>query len=169
MMTNETTLDWLDGIRNLTLGASNANATVANVIQDFMDKIPTASYDQFLALQVELITALKAVDYEYGCLASKQKAVSTVLMDCRVGRLPFLELYAYAASKHNLNIPGCIAKGIIPYTTPEQFFTILNETATHQGWYNNCLLNNNDLLYRVCSEKIKGRSIERLGLNINPL
>ena len=157
-MTNETTLDWLDGIRNLSLGASNSDGSIATVIQDFIDKIASADYDKFIALQIELITALKSVDYEYTCLANKQKAITTVIMDCRIGRLPFPELYAYAASKHSLNVPACISKGIFPYTTEAQFFTILNATATHQGWYSKCLLNNEDLLYRVCAEKIKGMS-----------
>ncbi|CAB3984951.1 Hypothetical predicted protein [Paramuricea clavata] len=156
MMTNETTLDWLDGIRNLSLGASNSNGSIANVIQDFIDKIASANYDKFIALQTELITALKSVDYEYTCLANKQKAITTVITDCRIGRLPFPELYDYATNKHSLNVPACISKGIFPYTTEAQFFTILNATAAHQGWYSKCLLNNNDLLYRVCAEKIKG-------------
>ena len=156
MMTNETTLDWLDGIRNLTIGANNPNKTVAAVIKNFMDKIGRSSYDKFFELQKQLIVALRSVEYEYECLANKQNAITTVIIDCRTGRQPFPELYRYAAYKHKLNVQGCIAKGIFPYTTPGQFFKILNATAQHQGWYTNCLLNNNDLLYRVCTEKIKG-------------
>jgi hypothetical protein len=159
MMTNETTLDLLDGIRNLTIGANNPNKTIAAVIKKFVDNIATASYDDFFKLQNELILALKNVDYEYECLANKQNAISTVLMDCRIGRKPFPELYQYATNKHKLNVPGCISKGVFPYTSEGQFFKILNATAHHQGWYTNCLLNNNDLLYRVCSEKIKGASM----------
>ena len=156
MMTNETTLDWLDGIRNLTLGANNPDKTVAAVIKDFIDNIGPSSYDKFFELQKKLIKALKSVEYEYECLANKQNAITTVITDCRIGRLPFPELYDYATKKHKLNVPGCIAKGIFPYTSQEQFFEILNATAHHQGWYTNCLLNNNYLLYRVCAEKIKG-------------
>ena len=162
MMTNETTLDWLDGIRNLTIGANNPDKKVAAVIQDFIDNIGPSSYDKFFKLQKELITALKSVEYEYVCLANKQNAITTVIMDCIIGRLPFPELYRYATNKHKLNVPGCIAKGIFPYTSQVQFFKILNATAHHQGWYTNCLLNNNNLLYRVCTEKIKGTSILHL-------
>ena len=156
LVTNETTTDWLDGIKNLTLEASTFNRTVPVVIQRFIDQAPTAGYDKFISLQLELITALKAIEYEYECLADKQHAITTVIKDCRLGREPFPALYQYATQKHKLNRQGCIAKGIIPYTSQEQFFTILNATAVHQDWYTNCLLNSESLIYRVCDEKVKG-------------
>ncbi|XP_028392727.1 uncharacterized protein LOC114517259 [Dendronephthya gigantea] len=156
MMKSKQSTQWFEEIRNLTINANTKNATVAAVIVDFINRVPTAGYNLLLNLQRELIIALKSIDYEYSCLADKQHAISTVLTDCRIGRRPFPALYQYATGKHKLNRDGCIARGIFPYTSQDQFFTILNATATHQGWYSNCLLNSEDLLYRVCAEKIKG-------------
>ena len=135
---------------------SGANVTNAAVIQDFIDNIATASYSNFLDLQHQLIFALKTIDYEYTCLADKQHAVTTVITDCRIGRLSFPDLYAYATSKHKLNREACVAKGIMPYTTQEQFWVILNATAYHQNFYNNCLLNDDNLRDKVCDANIQG-------------
>lgn len=159
-MTRQTTLDWLDSIRNLSLGAANSNCSVDYAIQNFVYNIRSANYDQVISLQEKLVVALKSIDYDYTCLADKQNAITTVIKDCRIGRLPFPELYAYAATKHKLNVRGCISKGI-PYTNQKSFFKILKAIATHQGWYTKCLLNNKDLLYRVCSEKLKGMHASR--------
>ena len=158
-ITNETTLDYLDGIKNLTEEAQQHNATVPIVIQTFIDQASTAGYDSFMYLQTQLLIALKSVQYEYGCLADKQHAVTTVINDCRAGREPFPDLYEYALTKHKLNRDGCIAKGMIPYTSQEQFEEILNDAAEHFKFYPNCLLNNEDLLYRVCAEEVQGKRV----------
>ena len=162
MMTNETTLDSLEGIRNLTIEAANYNETAADIFQKFITDIPTAGYDAFISLQNELLPALKSVQYEYGCLADKQHAVTTVITDCRSGRESFPDLYEYAVTKHKLNRDGCVAKDMIPYTTQDQFQEILSDAAQHFGFYDNCLLNNEDLLYRACAEKIQGMSVDYL-------
>ena len=154
-MTNETTVHWLKRIRNLTLGAVMADHKAAKVIQNFIDNTPRASYDDFMMLQNQLIESLKSVKYVYTCLARKQNAISTIVDECRQGLQSFKQLYNLAVSKYHLNAADCVVKGV-PYTNEAQVSRILNGMATHKNWFTNCLLNNNDLLYRVCSEKIKG-------------
>ena len=154
-MTSKSTVDWLNKIRSLTLGATNADHNTAAVIQKFIARTPSASYDGYMGLQKELIVALKSIKYHYTCLARKQNAISTLVDECRQGLKSFQHLYKNAVTKHHLNTADCVVKGV-PYTNAARVLEILKKLANHQGWYDNCLLNNKDLLYRVCSERIKG-------------
>ena len=154
-MTTKQATDWLKKIRELTLGAANADYKTAAVIRNFMDRAPSAGYNEFLRLQGELIVALKSTRYVYTCLARKQNAITTVTGGCRKGFQTLSELYKTAVTNHHLNTADCVARGI-PYTNAAVVFEIVRKMAKHQRWYSNCLLNNNDLLYRVCSERRKG-------------
>ena len=155
MMTNQTIVGWLSKIRDLTLGARRVDHSAAAVIQDFIRRAPTANYDNFIALQEKLIPALKSVKYLYACFSKKQNAISTLINECRKGVDTFKQLYKNAATKFQLNTAGCVARRI-PYTNAAQVFEILKEFAGGKPWSDNCLLNNGDLLYRVCSERRKG-------------
>ena len=132
-----------------------ADHKAAKVIQNFIDKAPYASYDHFMMLQNQLIESLKSVKYVYTCLARKQNAISTIVDECRKGLQSFKQLYNLAVTKYHLNAADCVVKGV-PYTNEAQISQILKGMASHQKWFTDCLLNNNDLLYRVCSEKFKG-------------
>ena len=156
-MTNETTVNWLEQIRNLTLGAENPNTTTAETIQNFVDSIGDADVDETETLQNALITALKSIEYEYSCYGDKLHAISTVLTDCEDGDDTLENLYnEVAVVKNELNRDSCVSDDMVPYTSFNEFKTITETFAEHEEWYSNCLLNSKDLLYRVCSEFLKG-------------
>ena len=156
-MTNATTIEWLEEIRNLTLGAENPNTTTAETIQSFVDNIGDANKDDTLKMQNKLITALKSIEFEYDCLGDKLHAITTVLADCKAGDDTLEKLYnEVAVVKNELNRDDCVDGDMVPYTSFNEFKNITETFAEHEGWYSNCLLNSNDLLYRVCSEYLKG-------------
>ena len=154
-MTNDTTVEWLERIRNLTLDAVTADHKAADVIRNFIDKAPSASYDEFMTLQEKLVESLKSVKYVYACFARKQNAISTIMVECRQGLQSFKQLYKLAVDKHHLNAAECVVKGM-PYTNEAQIEKIVKMFASHQQWFANCRLNNNLLRDRVCSEKHNG-------------
>jgi hypothetical protein len=154
-MTSKKAVEWLNKMRDLALGAPNADQKSAAVIQDFLARAPSAGYDEFLRLQGRLIEALKSTKFVYTCLARKLNAITTVTDGCKKGFQTLTELYKNAVMNHQLNAADCVANGI-PYTNADVIFKIVKKTAGHQRWYTNCLLNNENLLYRVCSEWRKG-------------
>lgn len=101
LVTNDTVLTWLAEIRNLTLGAENANATTANTIQYFIDHINGAGVQATISLQNQLVSALDHVGYKYGCLADKLHAINIVLKDCKDGDDAFDTLYKEVAEDQN--------------------------------------------------------------------
>ena len=156
-MTNATTIEWLEEIRNLTLGAENPNTTTAEIIQNFIDSIDDADVDGTATLQNALLAALKSIEFEYSCLGDKLHAITTVLADCEDGDDTLENLYnEVAVVKNELNRDDCVSDDMVPYTSFDEFKNITETFAEHEGWYSNCLLNSNDLLYRVCSEFLKG-------------
>ena len=138
------------------MGANDKEITAANTIRDFINSIESADEKGTIALQNSLAAALSNIKFEFSCLADKTHAIAIVLRDCRLGKNEFSALYEDANSKFKLNRKTCVDQNMIPYTTPAEFLEIINKTAARQNWYSNCLLNDNDLLIRVCSEKLKG-------------
>ena len=158
LLTNETTtLLWLEEIRNLTLGAENANTTTAATIRYFIDNIDAADVATTMTMQTQLIEALDSVDYKYDCLGDKLHAINIVILDCKTGDDTFENLYnEVAVDKNELNRPDCVSDKLVPYTSINEFKTIVETFAEHEGWYINCLLNSPSLFYQVCSESLKG-------------
>ena len=139
-----------------------------------MQNIGQADYDNTLSLQNKLIEALKNVKFEFKCLADKQHAVDIVVSDCKSGRDQLKTLYAKAEKNFGLNRRACLDKNMIPYTSLSQFETIVKKLADKYGWYNKCLLNDNQLLIRVCDEKLKGytpvqilKEVNKVGLTLD--
>ena len=158
LLTNETTtILWLEEIRNLTLGAEDANTTTANTIRYFIDNINDADVATTMTMQTQLIEALDSVSYKYDCLGDKLHAINIVILDCKTGDDTFENLYnEVAVDKNELNRDDCVNDKLVPYTSVDEFKTIVETFAEHEGWYSNCLLNSQSLLYQVCTESLKG-------------
>ena len=157
ILTNDTILDLLEGIRNLTLEANFTDTSDADTIKNFLDNLDsiTLTSPRILSLQKDLLKALDKIELRFRCTANKLHAITTVINDCKAGRDTLKVLHGEADSTYDLNTPECIGE-IMQYTSVEELQTIITAVATEKGWYDNCLLNNEDLLYRVCSEKTKG-------------
>jgi hypothetical protein len=164
MLTNETTtLLWLEEIRNLTLGAENANATTAATIQSFIDNIDAADVPTTMRMQDQLIEALDNVGFKYDCLGDKLHAINIVLLDCKEGDDTFENLYQeVAVDKNELNRADCVNDNMVPYTSINEFKTILETFAEHEGFYSNCLLNSYSLLYQACTEHLYGFTVDKI-------
>ncbi|XP_028392724.1 uncharacterized protein LOC114517256 [Dendronephthya gigantea] len=157
ILTSENITDWLEEIKNLTLNAENANATTADTIQYFIDNIAAAGVKRTLQLEISLIYALKSVGYKYDCLGDKLHAINIVLKDCRMGRDKFERLFhSVAVEKNELNRKDCVNDKQVPYTSMKEFRKILKKFAEHEGWNENCLLNSDDFLFRVCNKFYEG-------------
>lgn len=146
----------MEGIRNLTLEANFTDTSEADTIKNFLDNLDSVGLTSsgILSLQNDLLKALDKIELQFKCTANKLHAIATVTNDCKSGRDALKVLHGEADSTYDLNTAECIE--IIPYTSVEELQTIISAVATEKGWYDNCLLNNEDLLYRVCSEKAKG-------------
>ena len=157
ILTNDTILDLLEGIRNLTLEANFTDTSDADTIKNFLDNIHSATFTPsgITTLESDLTKALKSIDLQFKCNANKLHAIATVINDCKSGRDTLKVLHGEADSTYYLNSPECLDK-ITPYTSVEELQTIISSVAKEKGWYDNCPLNDEDLLYRVCSEKEKG-------------
>ena len=158
MLTNDTFLDLLEGIKNLTVEANFTDTRPADTITHFLANIASAiaSPTRTLSLQKDLIAALITIEFQFRCIADKQHALSIVINDCMSGRNTLNALHSEAESTYDLNTKSCIDKKIIPYTSQAELQNIVSDVAQQKGWYGNCLLNDKDLLYRVCSERAKG-------------
>ncbi|XP_028397877.1 uncharacterized protein LOC114521592 [Dendronephthya gigantea] len=156
LLTNETILDMLEGIKNLTTEANFTDTSPVNAIEAFLANINTATTSGILYLQEKLIIALDTIEKWFRCIADKQHAIAVVINDCKSGRDTLKVLYDEAGSMYDLNTQTCVDMKIVLHTTLEDLGKIITATALEKGWHGNCLLNNEDLLYRVCSEKEKG-------------
>lgn len=156
LLTNETILDLLEGIKNLTIEANFTDTSPVDAIEVFLANINTATTSGILPLQEKLIIALDTIEQSFRCIANKQHAISIIINDCKSGRDTLKVLHNEADSIYDLNTKTCVEKMIVPHTSLEQLEKIIAATASEKGWHGNCLLNNENLLYRVCSEKQKG-------------
>ena len=137
---------------------------------NFTDTSPAATITSFLknigstissptgtiALQKNLITALDKLQSWFKCIADKQHAIAIVINDCKSGRSTLSVLHGEAESSYDLNTQSCINDKIVPSTSIQKMQSIISSVAAEKGWNANCLLNNKDLLYRVCAEEKKG-------------
>ena len=150
----------MEGIRVLTVEAQFADTRPARMVTNFLAN--TASVNSFTSpartrlLQRGLIVALIAIEFRFRCIANKQHAISIVINDCMSGRNTLNALHSEAELTYDLNTKSCVAKKIIPYTSQAELQNIVSDVAQQKGWYGNCLLNDKNLLYRVCSERAKG-------------
>ena len=157
MLTRNTTTLWLQQARNLSLGAATINTTTANTIQYFLDNIEEAGVQKTMNMQSNLIEALKSIRYTYDCLGDKGHAINIIINECREGRDPLKKLFNDVAVKKNeLNRDDCVANGEVPYTNFAEVKKIVQTWADREGWYSECLLNDPNLLYKVCNEYHKG-------------
>ena len=157
LLTNDTTILWLEEIRNLTLGAEDVNTTTADTIRHFIDNIDDANVATTMTMQTQLIEALDSVGYKYDCLGDKLHAINIVILDCKTGDDTFEKLYdEVAVDKNELNRADCVNDKLVPYTSIDEFREIVKTFAEHEGWYINCLLNSQSLLYQVCTESLEG-------------
>ena len=119
------------------------NTTTAETIQNFVDNIDMTNEGDEL---MELV---------YYCDAEKKRAIERILVDCKNGRNTLEKLYnEFAVVRKELNSDVC--NGKVPQTSFNDLKTITEDTAKQEGWYSNCLLNNPDLLYRVCTTHLQG-------------
>ena len=110
-----------------------------------------------MTLQDDLIEALDSVGYKYDCLGDKLHAINIVIQDCKTGDDTFETLYQeVAVDKNELNRDDCVNDNLVPYTSLDEFKSMVEVFAEHEGWYINCLLNSDSLLYQVCNENLKG-------------
>ena len=153
-------MDLLEDIRNLTVEGNFADTRPADTITSFLANIASAisSPTRILSLQKDLIEALITIELRFRCIANKQHALSVVTNDCKSGRNTLNVLHGEAELTYDLNTKKCVDKGIVPYTSQAELQKIISDVAKQKGWYGNCLLNDKDLLYRVCSERTKGYS-----------
>ncbi len=158
LLTNDTILDLLEGIRNLTVEANFMDTGPADTLASFLANIASVSSSPtgILSLQKNLIAALDTIEFRFKCIANKQHAITVVINDCRSGRNSLSVLHSEADLTYDLNTQSCVDKKVVPYTSLQQLHNIISDVAREKGWYDNCLLNNKDLLYRVCSEMAKG-------------
>lgn len=82
--------------------------------------------------------------------------MAIIINRCRSGRDSLNVLHQEAELAYSLNTKSCIDKNIIYHTSLQKLEMMVCPIAKEKGWYCNCLLNDEHLLYIVCSEKEKG-------------
>ncbi|XP_028392729.1 uncharacterized protein LOC114517260 [Dendronephthya gigantea] len=169
MLAGENMTVWLDEIKNLTLNAADPNITTADTIDRFIDNIEAAGVDETMTMQNDLIEALDSIGYKYDCLGDKIHAINTVITDCKAGDNTLENLYnEVAVVKNELNRDDCVDDDMVPYTSLEQFRTIVDAFAEHEGdWSSTCLLNSPSLSYQICNENLQGFDNNAIVENVN--
>ena len=127
---NNSVLDWLEEIRNLSLEASNKSTAAADNITNFLQNIHHTSHpSSVFRLQTQLIQALDEIHFILKCKSEKEHAIVVAITKCRDGSDEFDNLFTLVSSTLQLNHNKCISNNLIPHTSRSQLQIIIQDMA----------------------------------------
>lgn len=169
-LTNEQFLNQTLIVLQLAQGADSQPDYLQKASQDiivFHDQIKSADKNRTLVLQRSLISAFQAVDFSWNCFEKKVSTMTYVQNHCEAGSNSIRYLFDTAVEFYNAHSASCVSSTGHRYTTFVATEEYVKGRMRQNNLYEDCILNNEDIRYLVCSQYAQGYENEELQKNNN--